>query len=53
MSEPESQQGTAPTIPVVSVVQDVPVIFVDGVTSQAFAPSISKFYLHFKKSSNT
>ena len=33
-------------MPTVKVVQDVPVLFADGVMSQAYAPGVSKFYLY-------
>jgi hypothetical protein len=40
------QGGPAPAeIPAAKVVQDLPVIFADGVLSQAWSANLSKFYL--------
>jgi hypothetical protein len=43
-------EQTAPSapasIPTVRVVQDIPVVFADGVMSQAYGQGIAKFYLY-------
>lgn len=51
MSEPDTnastlQRAAADVVPSVKVVQDIPAIFVDGVTNHVTAPGISKFYLY-------
>jgi hypothetical protein len=52
MSEPDTHASTPNTAaanaepPIVKVVQDIPVVFVDGVTQHITAPGISKFYLY-------
>lgn len=35
-----------PIIPSVRLIQDIPVLFADGVMSQSFIPGISKFFLY-------
>jgi hypothetical protein len=43
--QPPQGGSVSGEIPSIKVVQDIPVIFADGVLSQAFGPNISKFYL--------
>jgi hypothetical protein len=44
MSESGTSGGETPAVPIVRIAQEIPVIFVDGVSSQSYAFGVTKLY---------
>jgi hypothetical protein len=44
--EENKTDSAAPQIPAVRIVQDIPVVFSDGVMSHSYIEGVSKFYLY-------